>query len=172
AIGGARPRLMRVGSVPDMINDMQMPGNIMWFDANYEVRRSATRMPGMGNLVIERSTQPQATAFIPKHLLPDPNTTQSIFLSKSIPQAHANKQIVYRLTLPKDRDPAKTFARDARQEIRNVKDKSFDLIVTAVRTPPEKAPPGDKGAGAEFLESNYFITSDDSRVRQHAAAAV
>jgi len=172
AIGGARPRLMRVSSVPDIINDMQMPGNLMWFDANYEVRRSATRMPGMGNLIIERSTQQQATAFIPPHLLPDPNTTQSIYLSQRIPQAHAAGTIVYRLTLPKDRDPAKTIARDARQEIRNVKDKSFELVVTTVRTPPEKAPAGDKGPGAEFLESNYFITNDDPRVKQHAAAAV
>jgi hypothetical protein len=172
AIAGQRPRLMRVSAVPDMLNDMQMPGQIMWFDKDYEVRRSATRMPGMGNLVIERSNQQQATAPIPPHLLPEINDTQSIYLNKPIPQAHAAKQIVYRLTLPKDREPAKTFARDARQEIRNVKDKSFELVVTAVRTPPEKAPPSDKGPGAEFLESNYFITSDDARVKQHAVAAV
>lgn len=172
SIGGGRPRLMRVSAVPEMINDMQMPGQLLWFDAKYEVRRSATRMPGMGNLVIERSDQQQATAPIPPHLLPDINETQSIYLNRRIDQAHSAKQIVYHLTLPKDREPPKTFTRDARQEIRNVKDKSFDLVVTPVRTPPEKAPPGDKGPGAEFLESNYFITSDDARVKQHAAAAV
>jgi len=172
AIGGARPRLMRVSSVPEMIDDMQMPGNLMWFDADYEVRRSATRMPGMGNLVMERADQRQAMAPIPPHLLPEINDSQSIYLNQRIPQAHAAKQIIFRMTLPKDREPAKTFARDARQEIRTVKDKSFDLVVTAVRTPPDKAPAGDKGPGAEFQESNYFITSDDPRVKQHAAAAV
>jgi hypothetical protein len=172
SIGGGRPRLMRVSSVPDIIGGMQMPGNIMWFDANYEVRRSATRMPGMGNLVMERADQQSASAPIPPHLLPEINESQSIYLNRRIEGAHAAKQIVYRLTLKMDREPAKTFAQDARQEIRNAEDKSFDLVVTAVRTPPDKAPPGDKGPGAEFLESNHFITSDDPRVKQHAAAAV
>jgi hypothetical protein len=173
SIGGGRPRLMRVSSVPDIIADMQMPGNIMWFDANYEVRRSATRMPGMGNLVMERADQQTAMAPIPPHQLPVINDSQSIYLNtQRIPQVHAAKQMVYRMTLPKDRNPAQTFARDARQDIRDVKDKSFELVVTAIRTPPEKAPVGDKGPGAEFLLSNYFITSDDPRVKQHAAAAV
>lgn len=172
SIGGGRPRLMRVASVPDIIAGMQMPGNLMWFDANYEVRRSATRMPGMGNLVMERADQATATAPIPPAQLPVVEDSQSIYLSQRIPQAHSARQIVYRLTLPKDRDPTETFARDARQEIRNVKDKSFDLVVTGVRTPPEKAATGDKGPGAEFLESNYFITSDDPQVKQQAAAAV
>src|SRR5205823_2817120 len=82
AMAGQRPRLMRVSAVPDVINDMQMPGQLMWFDLYYEIRRSATRMPGMGNLVIERSTQQQATAEILPHLLPEINDTQSIFLNR------------------------------------------------------------------------------------------
>ena len=64
-------------------------------------------MPGMGNLVIERSTQQQATALIPPHLLPEINEAQSIYLNKRIQQAHAAAQIVFRLTLPEDREPVK-----------------------------------------------------------------
>jgi Transglutaminase-like superfamily len=170
--GGQQHRLLRVTAVPDLIADIPMPGQVLWFDKNYEVARSATRMPGMGNLVIERGTQEAATAPIPAHLLPSISDGQSIFLSQRIPNAHAAEAITFRVTLPQDRDPAKTFAADARQQAGNVKGKSFDLVVRAVRTPPDKAPADDRGPGAEFLESNFFITSDDPRVKQHAAAAV
>src|SRR5205085_4173616 len=129
-------------------------------------------MPGMGNLPIERGTKEQATADIPRNQLPSISDGQSIFLSQRIPQAHAGSGLVFRITLPQDRDPTKTFATDARQQVRNAKDKSFELVVRPVRTPPDQAPANDPGPGAEFAESNYFITSDDPRGKQLAAVAV
>src|SRR5581483_7291657 len=49
---------------------------------------------------------------------------------------------------------------------------TFDLVVTARRTPPPVTAASSTDPGKEFTESNYFITSDDPRVKQHAARAV
>lgn len=172
AIAGQKQRLLRVSAVPDIIGDVQLPGQILWFDGKYVVRRSATRMPGMGYLTIERGTEKQALAPILPDLLPSISDGQSIFLNQRIAQPHAAASVVYRIKLAADRDPSKAFAVDARQQVRNAKDKSFELVVRAVRTPPNKAATNDPGPGKEFLGSNYFITSDDPRVKQHAAVAI
>jgi transglutaminase-like putative cysteine protease len=129
-------------------------------------------MPGLGYLVFERGTQDLANAPLNPAQLPDILDRQSIKLSRRIARPHDLGQIVYRITLSDDKDPAKTFAQDARQTVRNVKGNTFEMVVRAVRTPPTQGPANGPGPGAEFLESNYFITGADERVKQHAAAAV
>src|SRR5205823_4038490 len=103
--------------------------------------------------------------------LPDIMDRQSIKLAQPVGNAHGRDELVWRVTL-EDREPAKTFAQDARQTIENVNGKSFDLHVKAVRRPPDVEPPGTPQPGKEFTESNFFITIDDPKVKQFAAEAV
>jgi transglutaminase-like putative cysteine protease len=74
--------------------------------------------------------------------------------------------------MPHDKEPSKTLATDIRQSIGNIKDQSFDLTVTAVRQPPTVMAAGVVNPGKEYTESNFFLTSDDPVVKQHAAEAV
>src|SRR5262249_12024728 len=86
---------------------------------------------------------------------------------------HQQKRIVYHIKLPKlDDDIEKSFATgDGRQTIKNVNGTSLDLEITAIREPNAQANE-EKKPGDEFLKSNFFITSDDKLVRQHAQGAV
>jgi hypothetical protein len=170
-IGAERPKLLRLSAVPDKFADMQLPSQILWVDDAFDIRRSTTAMPGMGYLVVDRSTKEDATRPLNPSQLPDIMERQSIKLGQRISWPHRRSQITYRITLPKDDGPATAFAQDARQTIGNVKDKSFDLVVTAIRQPPNIAPASATDPGKEFTQSNFFITSDDPVVRQHAAAA-
>jgi transglutaminase-like putative cysteine protease len=77
---------------------------------------------------------------------------------------------VYRITYSGKDDPASLFIRDDRQQVKNVKGGSFDLHVVS-RRGPQKNPPGGK-AGAEFLESCYYINSADKKVQELTRQAV
>src|SRR5581483_11677338 len=92
--------------------------------------------------------------------------------AQRVANAHQLSSITYRITLTGDKDPATAFPQDDRQEVRNVRGNTFDLVVTARRTPPPVTAASSTDPGKEFTESNYFITSDDPRVKQHAARAV
>ncbi len=171
-VGQQRRKLLRVTAVPDEIAGAQLPSQVLWFDDTYDILRSLTTMPGLGFLVFERANQAVAQAPLNLNQLPDIMDRQSIKLGRRITQPHQLGRIVYRITLPDDKEPAKTFAQDARQSVRNIKGNSFEVVVQAVRTPPAQGPANDPGPGAQYLESNYFLTSDDPRVKQHAAVAV
>jgi transglutaminase-like putative cysteine protease len=77
---------------------------------------------------------------------------------------------VYRVTLKGDEDPTSAFAQDTRQTIKNVKGNTFELQVRAVRRPQPVAEPGK--AKEEYLQSCYFLDSDDAEVRHRARQAV
>jgi hypothetical protein len=171
-IGQARQNLLRLTARPDKIANVQLPSEIMWIDQNFELCRSRTAMPGMGYLVVERSTQADATRPVEKDRLPDLMERQSIKVNERIASPHQLSKIVYRITMPDDEEPAKTMAQDGRQAVGNVHGKTFDLTVTAVRQPPAVAPVSVTDPGKEFTESNFFITSDDPDVKRLAAAAV
>jgi transglutaminase-like putative cysteine protease len=93
---------------------------------------------------------------------------QLIYLNRSIPRNPDN--VVYRITLPDDKDPATSFARDDRQQVKNAQSKSFELHVKAIRRPD--SPSKEAKAGDEFLKSNYFINCDDEKVQELAREAV
>jgi hypothetical protein len=171
-IAGQRVNLLRLSAVPDKFADMQLPGQLLWVDQDFEVRRSATAMPGMGYLMVDRTSQADAARPLDINHLPDLMERQSIKLAQRLPFAHRYSQITYRISLPEDQDPATSFPKDSRQTVANVQGKTFDLVVTAVRQPPEVAPVAAATVGKEYTESNFFLTSDDKLVRQHARTAV
>lgn len=172
---GTKKRLLRVDALPDKIEiqggGVQLPGLTAWLDASRTPIRSMTEIPGLGKVVLYRTSRDVALApvKVPEKMT-DIGVTQSIVLNRRIPRPYETSAVVYRVTLPNDNEPATAFARDARQEIRNVQGKSFELHVKALRA-PRGAESGTRPAD-EFLKSNHFINSADARVQEHARKAV
>ncbi|VTS03862.1 transglutaminase-like domain-containing protein [Tuwongella immobilis] len=169
---GTKRELLRIQSKAERIANVQLPGMTAWIDPmTYQTLVSEVELPGLGRLRMVRSTKENATARVePKALKTDLLATQSIPLGERVNQLHAQGGIVYRITLSGDDDVTSAFSKDARQSIENVQKNSFELHVQAVRKPKavEKVEPAAK----EFLESNYFINSNDDRVKQLAKMAV
>ena len=84
AVGAERPNLLRLSAVPDKFANVQLPGQILWVDDNFDVRRSTSAMPGMGYLVVDRSTQENAVRPLNPAQLPDIMERQSIKLAQRI----------------------------------------------------------------------------------------
>jgi hypothetical protein len=171
-IGQQKRKLLRVTAVPDEIEGVQLPGQILWLDDGFNICRSTTVMPGLGFLLVDRTTREDAFRPPDPNQLPDLMERQSIKLNQRLPYPHIRNSITYRVTLQNDKDPAKAFATDDRQTVANVQGNTFDLTVTARRQPPPITAAAVTQPGPEFMESNYFLTSDDKLVRQHAATAV
>jgi hypothetical protein len=166
---GKTQRWLRVDVAPDKIEGVQLPPTTFWLDKDLEPVRSEVDMPGLGKLILERTTREKARAPSAARA-PEIGLTNLIRLNQHIPQAHEASSIVYRISLPKDDNPTTAFAQDDRQSVRNVNGRSFELVVRAVRKPQPSVEPGE--VAQEYLKSNYFINSADRLVQQHARQAV
>ncbi|HEV3119344.1 MAG TPA: transglutaminase-like domain-containing protein [Gemmataceae bacterium] len=169
-VKGGKRRLLRVDAVPDKIEDVQLPPTSLWLDEDLQPVRSEVEMPGLGKLILVRTTEKIAldqpnTAKAPEILL-----TTLIRLNQRIPDPHQANSVVYRISLPKDDKPSTAFAQDNRQSVRNVSGHTFELVVRAIRKPEPNDKPEE--VAEEYLKSNYFINSADRLVRQHALQAV
>jgi hypothetical protein len=170
---GTKQKLLRADAVPDKIMSVQMPATSFWLDKDLQVIRSQMDMPGLGQLVLVRTTKEFALSPITPAKINDIGLTQLLTLNRRIPRAHDSTSVVYKITLPGDEEPAKAFAQDTRQEVKNAKGKSFELHVKAVRKPePVKEGEKPKPAPDEFIKSNYFINCDDAKVKELARKAV
>jgi len=168
-------KVLRVEAVPGKVRvgdgDIQLPGMVSWLDADREVVRSEFQFPGLGRVMIYRTTREVAEQEgVAPSLLPDLGLTTLIPLQQSIDRPEEARAVVYRVTLKGDDDPGTTFARDARQEVRNVKDGSFELVVRPVRQPVAVAEPGK--SDPKYLESSYFLDCASKKVRSLAARIV
>jgi len=164
--GAAKVRLLRVVATPDPIMNVQLPGTNLWLDKDLEAIRSQTEMEGMGQLELVRTTK--ALALKKGNAHTDIGIRQLISLNRAVPSD--SEEVVYRITLSEDKDPATSFARDDRQQVKNVNDKSFELHVKAIRRPEQ--PSTITKVADEFLESNYYINCADEKVQELARLAV
>jgi hypothetical protein len=169
-VGGRKEKLLRVETQADKIMDVQLPMAILWMDKDYEVIRTQTEMPGLGQLVTLRSTREAALKPVTPAQISDVGLTQLIHLNRKAPAIHDARNAIYRITLAEDDHPDTAFAIDDRQATQNSRGKSFELNVHSLREPREIK--DAKPAREEFLKSNYFINSDDEKVRELAQAAV
>jgi hypothetical protein len=167
-----KQRLLRADAVSDKIKgvDFQLPPLALWLDQDLTPLRSQVEMPGLGKLTLYRSTRATALASGNIAKITDVGYTQLIPVNRRIPRPYEVKDAVYRITVANDSNPATTFAQDGRQIIRNVQGNTFELDVHAVRDPKLSENVGKPGQ--EFLESCYFINSDDAEVRRLAKVAV
>lgn len=168
---GGKKQLLRVELKPEKIQEIQLPASTVWLDPkSLEPLLTQTEVPGIGLLSMERSTQGIAKGVIGE--VPDLMSMQTIRLNQFIQgDVHQLHSIVYRITVKsKDVELDKLVKQDNRQSIKNLNDNSFELLVTAIRSPQRV----DKESPAkdEFLESNYFINFKDGGVKELARKAV
>jgi transglutaminase-like putative cysteine protease len=165
--------LLRVEMVPDKIEvgdtPVQLPTTILWLDGTLTPVRQQFEMPGLGAIVLYTTTKAAALEEgVAPELLPDLGLKVSIPLEQTIEKPYETTRGVYRITL--EEDIARVFTRDSRQEIRNQKGKTFELVVQARRAPVKVARPIEPKR--EYLESSQFIDSDNARVKARAKAVV
>jgi hypothetical protein len=166
--------LLRVEAQPDQImlegKPLKLPRLVTWLEKDYTVARSETEFPGLGKMTLYRTTAAVAKQEgLAPALLPDLGLNTLIPVDKALDGVHAKAEVVYRVTIQGEDEPATAFAHDARQEVANVKDRTFELHVKAVRRPAAVENPGK--ADEEFLKSSYFIDADDAEVKALAAKA-
>jgi hypothetical protein len=168
--------LLRVELTPDKVEvpgtSVQLPAMVMWLDRDQTPVRRQMEFPGLGTVVSQRTTRQAAQGQGgPVAQVGDILEQTLIPLNRPIPQPHATRSVVYRITVKGDADAGSAFARDARQQVKNVDGNSFELHVRAVREPQavEDAAAQPK---EEFLKSCYWLKSDDPRVQELAREAV
>lgn len=168
-----KTKLLVIEQVPDRVeeqgNKIQLPPVQLWLDENYNQVKMVSEIPGLATVTYLRSTKAIATAPIAFADLVDISTGQQIQLKNRILQAHKTSAAVYRITVRGDDDVATSFSRDGRQEVKKVAGHTFELHVKGSR---ESKGGAEKEPGAEFLQSSYFITSADDRVKELARQAV
>jgi hypothetical protein len=169
--GGTSKRLLRAELTSDALGGVQLPARTIWLDAKLVPVRSETEMPGLGKLTLVRTTRQGALAADTSPVQSaDIGFGQLIPLSKRILRPHERRTAVYRITLTGQQDASGAFAQDERQQVRNLHGSTFEIHVHAL--PPSEPPPDARSPGPEYRQSSFFITSDDARVRNHAARAV
>ncbi len=150
--------------------EFRLPPTTMWCDpVSFDVLKMETDMPMFGGKLVTLRTTKEV-ALRPPGKVPDLFDVQSIPLAAPIPTIHELAGVVYKVKLSGDVDPARAFATDARQEVKDLDAaaKTFELHVTAVRAP---GAPAQKQAGPEYLSSSFFIDWDTDPVKAHARQA-
>ena len=169
-----RKRLLRVDVIPDKVrvgaNVIPLPQLTLWLDEKLQVVRQESNTP-LGHMTLYRTPRLLAEKEgVAPELMADFGFNSRIRLLRPIENPYQAREIVYRITVKDDDNPTTTFAQDKRQSVENVRGKTFDLRVRAIREPAEVAET-DK-AGEEFLKSSYFLDCDNERVRKQAAQIV
>ncbi len=171
-----KERLLRVEAKPEEIkigNDMhQLPGMVLWLNKERVPVRSELDMQPLGKIVFYRTVREAALATNGGVDLSkvDIGLKSMIPLDRRIGRPHEAAKIVYRITVKDDDKPLTVLARDARQTIENVQGKTFELHVQAIRAPRGGAK--DAKVRDEFLQSCYFLDSDNAQIKAFAREAV
>jgi len=170
---GTKRSLRRVDLLPEQLEapglKVQLPAGVLWLDERGVVVRRQIELEGLGPVVLTRTDKARATAPAGGVVhAPDIGTRTLIPLNRAIARPHLTRSAVYRITLAGDADPASALVQDAHQDIRHLRDNSFELHVHPVRPglPGKEAEPG-----AEYLASSYYINSDDARLQEIAQRA-
>jgi hypothetical protein len=170
---GKKQKLLRVESVADKIQGVQLPPLVSWLDDKYRVVRSQTEIPELGQLTLYRTTREKALANggpLAQASTANIGMSSLLPINRRIPNPYLAKSVVYRITLKDDDDPASAFVQDGRQQIKNLDGRTFNLHVRAVPLPKTGTPEGQ--VGEEYLKSSYFLKCDDARVQDHARKAI
>lgn len=166
-------KLLRFITNPEPIGQVRLPSSTTWVDVeSFEPLQMETDFPALGGrLTFLRTTKEAATVPVTRPV--EIFNAQSIRLDREIPGIHGKGSVVYKVTAPRDDDPATIFANEARQQVKNLdpKAKSFELQVSASHGPDKNAA-AQPAPGKEFTASNYFINWDNDGVKGHAAKAV
>ncbi len=147
---------------------VQLPPITVWMDEKGLILRRQVEIPGLGKIVLVRTTRDAALAGGDLAKLVDIGLKALIPINKKIPRANDTTSAVYRITID-DPKPETALATDERQKIEKIGNKVIELQVKAVTRPPAE---GKDEAGAEFLKSCFYLDSDNALVRELTARAV
>jgi hypothetical protein len=165
------PEKVEYKSGPDKVMKIQLPVKLVWLDDNLEPVKTEVEVPGLGPLVIYRTTKEIALAPAPVAQLSDVGVKHLIKLKTRITNPYETSRAVYRITIRGDDEAGTAFSADDRQEIKKAKGHTFELHVKGLVKPGadtgKATEPGD-----EFTQSSYFINSDDAKVKELARRAV
>ncbi len=167
-------KLLRVDAVPDAIKvgetEVKLPSKAIWLDSKLMPVREQFEMPGLKTPLTMYTTTKDAALKegVAPDRLPDWGLNISIPVKQTIDNPYRTTEAVYKITLA-EKIP-NVFTKDRRQEIREEKDNTFELVVKAVRAPGtnDKA----KTPAKEYYESNVYIDSDDTRIKNLTRAVV
>jgi transglutaminase-like putative cysteine protease len=159
-----------VESRPQRIEKVQLPSLTTWLDRDLNQVRAEVEVPGLGKIYLYRTTRDFALNPSGPATKTDIGLSQLVRLAQRIVRPYETTAAAYRIKVRDDDDPATTFAHDERQQVKNVQGNTFDLHVRAGAVPA--AGTAENLPAAEFLQSSYFINSDDGRVRALARQAV
>ncbi len=171
-LAGAKKKLFRVVLAPDKIEtpkaSVQLPPLTVWMDSQGHILRRTVEMPGLGKFVLVRTTKAKALAPLNSAQFVDVAFKNMLLVDKRIFRHNATASAVYRITID-DPKPETVLAEDARQQIEKLDDKTIELRVKAIKSPPRT---GDDKIGKEFLDSNYYLNSNDARIQALAKEAI
>lgn len=165
--GKEKAKLLRVEVQPPEIEKVKLSRLTLWLKEDRLPVRSQFEIPGLGNIVLYRTTKANALAPTTLAKLPDIGVGQYVRLKKSVPRPHEAKAALYRITVKDDADPGSTFSRDDRQALKSAKGGVLELEVKKGLGKAEEKEPGP-----EYLDSSYFIACGDESVKALASKAV
>jgi hypothetical protein len=161
---GEKRKLLRAEIHADKIKDFQPPPLTVWLDGDRDVVASVTELPGMGRLNLYRSNKAIATAVTGAANLVE--LESYVPIARRVPQPHQTTEARFRIRIQGDEHAATGFPQDERQKVVGGSGDTVELEV-------KKGPFGHaEKVGPEYLESSYFITSDDEEVQKLAREAV
>lgn len=167
-LGKKSERLLRVEAISDKVGSVQLPTLTLWLNDAMETVRSQVDMAPLGTLTLVRTTKENALAAGGAAKV-DIGIGQTLMANRRIDRPYEAQSAVFRVTVKDDDDVATTFAQDEGQQIKNVRGNSFELHVRARRQPMPIAQ--RREVESEYLQSCYFIKSDDPRIREFARQA-
>ncbi len=162
---------LQMGKIKVGATEVELPKQTYWLDSNYEPLRSQMDVPGIGAIILYRTTEALAKQEgVAPHLMPDYGLNNLVKLAKPIEGFRDAKAIVYRITVKDDPNPATVFSQDARQRVLSKTGSTIDLEVKALKNQDVTEKPGE--ANAEFLKSSFFLDSDSDVIKERAARIV
>jgi transglutaminase-like putative cysteine protease len=170
-----KEKLTLVEIIPEKVEfkpgqKIQLPIKQIWLNDKYEVVKSEVEIPGLGPIVTYRMPKAQAMAAGPPAQLVDLGFNQLVKLKNRINFPHETTAATYRVTIRNEDDVKSAFSNDERQMIKEVKGNSFELHIKAVNGSTVTGE--EKEADPEFIQSCYYINSDDAVVKERTSAAI
>src|SRR5262249_2933934 len=127
--GKGKVKLLRVEINPEKLEQVKLPTLVVWLDAEGRPLRQQVDAPGLGKITLSRTSREVAMAPGLDATITDIGISNLIRLPKKLPQPYDLKSVTYRITIDDEDDPASAFARDDRQQVKNVKGNTLLLEV-------------------------------------------
>jgi transglutaminase-like putative cysteine protease len=166
-LAGEERELLRVEQT--FPKQLYLTPSTVWFDAEGWLVKQQEDSPLFGLVTYTKVTRESAESKFPATVADIEAPVQVVNPLKF--SGRGPKEISVRVSLAGDDEPGTLFVKDHRQKVLKADDKFVELQLGAVN-PPAAGKEAEKEPAAEYLETNYFIRSDDAKVVELAKQAV